>query len=185
MSDDKYYPVERNFKYHAPQKDQIPRYQNIRDYGLNMARYIMESCPRSSERNQALQRLEEAVMWANASIARNEKDDSEVIHLYLKDYTINMFTLPNGITHKRMSDSFLEVKELRNYIGYIVIVYKFDGDYDIDLENHSPDEYIKDEKVRLIDVFVDEEESKRTGEERWGIQFSRTMIDGEPDEQSQ
>lgn len=93
MSDDRYYPVERNFKYHAPQKDQIPRYQDIRNHGLNMARYITESCPRSPERDQALQHLEEAVMWANAAIARNEKDETEVIRF--------------------------EIKELRAYIGYI------------------------------------------------------------------
>jgi len=37
-----------------------------------LAAYINENCPDSREKSLAFTKLEEAVMWANASIARNE-----------------------------------------------------------------------------------------------------------------
>jgi hypothetical protein len=37
-----------------------------------LAAYISEKCPESREKSLAITKIEEAVMWANASIARNE-----------------------------------------------------------------------------------------------------------------
>lgn len=64
--------IEKNFSYHAPKNDQPQRYQSIRDDAKDMAKTIIESCPESRERSLALTNLEQAVMWANAAIARNE-----------------------------------------------------------------------------------------------------------------
>lgn len=64
--------VKRNFTYHAPKGDQPQRYEKIRDKAGKLARFIVKSCPESRERSLALTKLEESVMWANASIARNE-----------------------------------------------------------------------------------------------------------------
>jgi hypothetical protein len=58
------------FTYHAPQGDQPARYEKLRAQALVFARLIVENCPSSPERSTALTRLDEAVMHANAAIAR-------------------------------------------------------------------------------------------------------------------
>lgn len=67
--------VGRCFVYHPPvaSKDQPGRYETIRQYGKQFALQLLQMCPASRELSLALTKLEEAVMWANASIARNEK----------------------------------------------------------------------------------------------------------------
>ncbi len=64
--------IERDFCYHAPEADQPERYTSIRNLARSLAVRIVQSCPPSRERSLALTKLEESVMWANASIARNE-----------------------------------------------------------------------------------------------------------------
>jgi hypothetical protein len=65
--------LNNNFKYHKPAGTQNSRYEKIRDMAKDMAWFICEQCPPSRERSLAITNLEQAVMWANASIARNEK----------------------------------------------------------------------------------------------------------------
>lgn len=60
------------FTYHAPQEDQPERYVAVRAAARSLAELMMACCPPSRERSLALTELEQAVMWANASIARNE-----------------------------------------------------------------------------------------------------------------
>lgn len=60
------------FTYHAPKGDQPQRYEQIRNAGREMAELIEDECPDSREKSLALTKIEEAVMWANASIARRE-----------------------------------------------------------------------------------------------------------------
>ena len=60
------------FTYHAPKADQSERYQRIREYALAFADSINIQCPDSREKSLAITNLEQAVMWANAAIARNE-----------------------------------------------------------------------------------------------------------------
>ena len=64
--------LERDFVYHPPKEDQAERYTHIRDLGGRLAKVLMANCPRSRELSLALTNLEQAIMWANASIARNE-----------------------------------------------------------------------------------------------------------------
>lgn len=64
--------IENNYTYHAPKEDQPERYERIRYKAKMLAAYINEKCPESREKSLALTKLEETVMWANASIARNE-----------------------------------------------------------------------------------------------------------------
>ena len=64
--------AENNFSYHAPKGNQAERYENLRYGAKYLALNILNKCPDSRERSLALTKLEEAVMWANASIARNE-----------------------------------------------------------------------------------------------------------------
>jgi hypothetical protein len=64
--------IDCRFTYHAPKADQQKRYIDIRDTAKRFAEQITRSCPPSRERSLAITNLEQAVMWANASIARNE-----------------------------------------------------------------------------------------------------------------
>lgn len=64
--------IENNFKYHSPKEGQTEKYTAIREKAKEIAYLIEELCPNSREKSVALTELETAVMWANASIARNE-----------------------------------------------------------------------------------------------------------------
>lgn len=63
--------IENNFKYHAPKEGQPEKYNAIREKAKELAYLIDEVCPDSREKSVATTNLETAVMWANASIARN------------------------------------------------------------------------------------------------------------------
>jgi len=64
--------MKKDFTYHPPKGDQPERYLAIRESAGGLALILMGRCPPSRERSLALTALEEAVFWANASIARNE-----------------------------------------------------------------------------------------------------------------
>lgn len=64
--------IENNFTYHPPKAGQTERYTRIRETAKILAMLMEYTCPDSRERSLAFTRLEEAVMWANAAIARNE-----------------------------------------------------------------------------------------------------------------
>ena len=64
--------IENRFTYHAPKGDQPARYESLRAAFKDLAYMVEAACPDSRERSLALTKLEEAVMWANAAIARNE-----------------------------------------------------------------------------------------------------------------
>ena len=60
------------FTYHRPKGDQPARYHAIREEALVLAEIIVKNTPESREQSLALTQLEQAVMWANAGIARRE-----------------------------------------------------------------------------------------------------------------
>lgn len=63
--------IENNFMYHAPKEGQAEKYDQLRSKAKELAYLIDELCPNSREKSLATTKLEESVMWANASIARN------------------------------------------------------------------------------------------------------------------
>lgn len=60
------------FTHHPPKGDQAVRYAEIRRRAGDLAAFIVSVSPPGREQALAVERLEETVMWANASIARNE-----------------------------------------------------------------------------------------------------------------
>ena len=63
--------IENNFKYHSPKEGQPEKYEILRNQAKQLA-YVFENlCSNSREKSVAMTKLEEAVMWANAAIARN------------------------------------------------------------------------------------------------------------------
>lgn len=63
--------LERRFTYHPPKPGQPEIYESIRAEAHRFARLIDESVPDGREKALALTKLEEAVMWANAGVARS------------------------------------------------------------------------------------------------------------------
>ena len=70
--------LDKRFTYHAPSDNkradltQVDRYKALRAHARILAGKIVDYAPVSREQSLALTKLEEAVMWANAAIARNE-----------------------------------------------------------------------------------------------------------------
>jgi hypothetical protein len=64
--------IEHRFTYHPPKDFQPEKYEAIRDLAKTLAHFIEDVCPDSREKALAFTNLEQAVMWANAAIARNE-----------------------------------------------------------------------------------------------------------------
>lgn len=67
-----YNDLVNRFTYHTPMAGQVERYTKIRELALDFALKINELCPDSREKSLAITHLEEAAMFANAAIARNE-----------------------------------------------------------------------------------------------------------------
>jgi hypothetical protein len=63
--------LKNDFTYHPPKPGQPEKYVAIREKAHELAELIQEACPESREASLALTKLDEVVMWANASIARN------------------------------------------------------------------------------------------------------------------
>ena len=68
--------IEKVFTYYPPTKNQIPRYEIIRNLAKEFALQLCAYCPDSAEKTLAIRKLQECVMYANASIAINEKEET-------------------------------------------------------------------------------------------------------------
>lgn len=65
--------LENRYTYHAPFGTQQERYVAMREKAKELAYLIEQSCPESREKSLAHTNLQQTIMWANASIAINEK----------------------------------------------------------------------------------------------------------------
>lgn len=63
------------FTYHAPTPETIPLFEEIRASGLTMARAVLNRTKPGREQSLAITKIEEAVMHANAALARNGAPD--------------------------------------------------------------------------------------------------------------
>lgn len=61
--------IENWFTYHAPDPEDVVKYNAIREAGKAFALVLAEHCPGSADLTVAVRRVREAVMCANASIA--------------------------------------------------------------------------------------------------------------------
>jgi hypothetical protein len=62
--------LQTRFTYHAPKPGQPEAYQSLRAKAHELAQAFALLCPESRELALAHTNLEQAVMWANAAIAR-------------------------------------------------------------------------------------------------------------------
>ena len=65
--------LENRMYYKAPDEDARRRHKLVQDGAFEFAKILMLACPnRSRERETAMDRIEEAKMWANAAIAHHQ-----------------------------------------------------------------------------------------------------------------
>jgi hypothetical protein len=57
------------FKYHAPEPEQLAKYQTLRDAAHTFATVILENTPVGADQTAAIRKVREAVMTANAAVA--------------------------------------------------------------------------------------------------------------------
>jgi len=62
--------LEKQFTYHSPTDEQKMRYSHLRSEAKALAETILNVSFPSREQSLAIRKLEEAVFWANAAIAR-------------------------------------------------------------------------------------------------------------------
>lgn len=64
--------LRNRFNYHPPANDKVKEtHEQIRLFCFDVAAYITENVPDGREQALAVTKLEEAMMWANAGLARN------------------------------------------------------------------------------------------------------------------
>lgn len=64
--------IEHDFAYHKPPNAEVAeRHAKVRDYCRGVAIRMVELVPQGRELSVALTKIEEAMFWANAGIARN------------------------------------------------------------------------------------------------------------------
>ena len=74
MTSIRFEQIINNFKYRSPRNEQTGDIEKtIHNAAKQAALYYAKVCPESRELDNAITALEQAVMWANAAIARQEK----------------------------------------------------------------------------------------------------------------
>lgn len=63
--------MESRFTYHAPKPGLPEVYTQVREFAKSFAKLVDNMCPDCREKSLAFTKIEEAVMWCNAGIARN------------------------------------------------------------------------------------------------------------------
>lgn len=63
--------LEKRFSYHTPSSEKASLHELVQHGCGSLAKMLNEILPDSREKSLAFTKLEEAMMWANAAIARN------------------------------------------------------------------------------------------------------------------
>ena len=63
--------IGNRFTYHSPKPEDVPKFEQLRNAAREFATLIISLVPDSLERAEALNRLDEVVMFSNAGISRH------------------------------------------------------------------------------------------------------------------
>lgn len=75
--------IERDFTYHPPTQDSIWKLQALRNHAKVLALLIESYSSESREQSLAITHLEQAVMWANAGIVRNQTPEKPAEEIWV------------------------------------------------------------------------------------------------------
>lgn len=65
--------LRHRFKYHPPKDDGVKaQHEEVREHCTELAEWINVKLPEGREKSLVITHLEEAMMWANAAIARHQ-----------------------------------------------------------------------------------------------------------------
>lgn len=65
--------LNKRFDYHKPADQQTAiKHESVRQSAKSLAAQVVDLVPEGREQSTALTKIEEAMMWANAGIARNQ-----------------------------------------------------------------------------------------------------------------
>lgn len=68
-----YQELDARFEHHPPKDNRIVhRHESVRELARRFASHVNNNVPEGRERALALTKIEEAMFWANAGIARGE-----------------------------------------------------------------------------------------------------------------
>jgi hypothetical protein len=59
------------FRYHPPTAETLPKFAAINQAAKNFAEVVLQNCPPSADRSDAIRKIREARMTANAAVALN------------------------------------------------------------------------------------------------------------------
>lgn len=62
--------IDNRFNYHKPNEEKVFRHETIRDNCKDLASFFNDVLPESREKSLAITKVEEAMFWANACVAR-------------------------------------------------------------------------------------------------------------------
>jgi hypothetical protein len=63
--------IDNRFTYHPPSEERAIKHVQIREHGKALVELVNEAVPDSREKSLAITKIEEAIMWANAGLARS------------------------------------------------------------------------------------------------------------------
>lgn len=71
MEEDIHERIDNDFSFHPATEETGPKHDSVRQIVRDAAHALADVVPTGRERSVALTKLEEAMMWANAGIARS------------------------------------------------------------------------------------------------------------------
>lgn len=95
--------LNRRFDYHPPSPEAADTHASVRWVIKDVAIYLLGLMPESREASLAITKLEEALFWANAAIARNQPKPEDAITVETTDTSTKPHRIPDSL-FKRIAD---------------------------------------------------------------------------------
>lgn len=71
--------MRHRFGYHPPRSDRrVQQHRDVRDHLLGVGQHLVGLLPDGREKSLSITKIEEAMFWANAALARADDPDAEV-----------------------------------------------------------------------------------------------------------